>query len=78
MLAIKSRTVSKHIWTRDEKVKQLRLREVNPSYWYFKCEVYNYFLGEGKDKLASTMTTVSDLLEGKLTRSSLSLTRCQQ
>ena len=78
ILAIKSRTVSKHIWTRDDDVKRLRLREVNPSYWYFKCEVYNYFLGEGKDKLASIMTTVSKLLEGDLTRSPLSLTRCQQ
>jgi len=78
ILAIKSRTVSRQLWTRDDEVKRLRLREVNPSYWYFKCEVYNYFLDEGKDKLASIMTTVNKLLEGELTRSPLSLIRCQQ
>ena len=78
ILAIKSRTMSKKLWTRDDDVKQLRLKKVNPGYWYFKCEVNNYFLGEGKDKLASIMTTVNKLLEGELTRNPLSLIRCQQ
>lgn len=78
VLAIKSRTVSKHLWKRDDDVKQLRMRKVNPGYWYFKCEIYNYFLDEGRDKLASIMTTVSKILEADLTRNPLSLTRCQQ
>ena len=54
------------------------LSELNPDYWNFKWEVVKYFDGEGKDKLASILTTVSKLLEGELTRSPLSLTRCQR
>ena len=77
-LAIKSRAVSRRIWGRDDKVKRLKLSELNPYYWNFKWEVDKYFVGEGKDKLASIRTTVSKLLEGDLTRSPLSLTRCQQ
>ena len=59
ILAIKSRSVSKLLWTRDDKVRRLRLKEVNPGYWFFKCEVYNYFLDEGKDDLAFIVTTVN-------------------
>ena len=73
-LAIKSRAVSRRIWGRDDKVKRLKLSELNPYYWNFKWEVDKYFVGEGKDKLASILTTVSKLLEGELTRSPLSLT----
>ena len=48
ILAIRSRAVSEQIWRRDEKLRRLRLREINPGYWYFKCEVYKFFTYEGK------------------------------
>ena len=78
ILATRSRAVSEQIWRRDEKLRRLRLREINPGYWYFKCEVYNFFTYVGKDKLAAILTTVNKLLEGEMTRSPISLTTCQQ
>ena len=79
-LAIKSRSVSRQIFKRDDKLKELGLKEINPEYWFFKQgDVDSYFFGDdGKDHLASIVTTVNKLLEGELTRAALSLTSCQQ
>ena len=78
ILATRSRAVSEQIWKRDEKVRRLRPREINPGYWYFKCDVYKFFTYVRKDKLAGILTTVNKLLEGEMTRSPISLTTCQQ
>ena len=77
-LAIKSRSVSRQIFKRDDKLKELGLKEINPEYWFFKQgDVDSYFFGDAGN-MATIMTTVNKLLEGELTRGALSLTSCQQ